>query len=120
MKADDSDPMRRWQSISEWYVEFAAMSGWEFLHPMVALTAWAGKQPFASQLYPGTSHEYLCVHLLPGYNPDQPFFSCGVGSDGQFRCELWARVSQSACRKSVPIDQAQSLFVEFVSKLVGA
>lgn len=77
MKADDSDPMRRWQSISDWYVEFAAMSGWEFLHPMVALTAWAGKQPFASQLYPGTSHEYLCVNLLPGCRTGSFDASCG-------------------------------------------
>jgi hypothetical protein len=72
MNADDPDPVQRWRSIADWYAEFAAMRNWEFLAPMVALTAWVAEQPFAAPLFPGTSHEWLCVHPRPGYNPDLP------------------------------------------------
>ncbi len=119
MKADDPEPVQRWQSISKWYAEFASMGGWEFLQPMVGLTAWISEQPLAAQLYPSTSHEWLCVHLLPGYNPDQPFFSCGARADGQFECELWAKVAQSLSRQLVPLDSASALVTEFVCKLMG-
>jgi hypothetical protein len=35
MNPEDRDPVRRWQSISDWYAEFAAQPHWEFLAPMV-------------------------------------------------------------------------------------
>jgi|SRR5579871_5221352 len=120
MKVDDPDPIQLWQSISAWYAEFASMHNWEYLIPMVALTTWIGEQPFATNLYPSTSHEWLCVHLVPGFNRDQSFFSCCVKAGGEFECEAWAKVGQSLCRKSVPLDQDRMLFTEFVGKLTGA
>jgi hypothetical protein len=88
MKAEGQDPVQRWRSISDWYADFAAQPHWGFLSPMVGLTAWVAEQPFAVPLFPGTSHEWLCVGMHTGYNPDRPFYSCGVRSDGQFECEL--------------------------------
>ena len=119
MKADDLDPVQRWRSISDWYSEFAAMPHWEFLAPMVGLTAWVAEQPFAAPLFPGTSHEWLCVHLHTGYKPELPFFSCGARGDGQFECELWAAVGRSRGRRVVPLDQARYVFAEFVALLHG-
>ena len=100
MNAEDRDSVLRWQSISDWYAEFATQLHWEFLAPMVGLTAWVAVQPFAAPLFPGTSHEWLCVHLHTGYNPDLPFFSCGARADGQFECELWAAVGRSRVLKA--------------------
>ena len=119
MKAQDSDTVKRWQSISEWYAEFANLPGWEFLQPMIGITAWVGEQPFGARLYPGTSHEWLCVDLHPGYNPEQPFFSCVTKADWQFECTLWERVGRRLSRQIVPIDQAQLLFTDYVGKLLG-
>ncbi len=120
MKADEPDAVQRWQSISSWYSEFASMTHWDFLLPMVGLTAWVSGQPFAAALYPGTSHEWLCVHLQPGYHPDQPFLSCGVRPDGQFECELWAQVGRSRERKVASLDQDCALFKEFAGKLMAS
>ena len=100
MNAEDRDSVLRWQSISDWYAEFATQLHWEFLAPMVGLTAWVAEQPFAAPLFPGTSHEWLCVDLHTGYNPDLPFFSCGARADGQFECELWAAVGRSRVLKA--------------------
>jgi hypothetical protein len=86
---------------------------------MVGLTTWVAEQPFAAPLFPGTSHEWLCVHLHAGYNPDLPFFSCGARSDGQFECELWAAVGRSRGQKVVPFGQAREVFEEFVGLLHG-
>jgi hypothetical protein len=119
VKADDLDPVQRWWSISEWYTEFAAMRHWEFLAPMVELTAWVAEQPFAASLFPGTSHEWLCVHLHSGYDPDRPFLSCGVRGGGQFECELWAAVGRSRGKRLVPFGQAREVFAEFVGLLHG-
>lgn len=117
MKAEHEDPVRRWRAISDWYADFAALPQWDFLTPMIELTAWVGEQPFATPLFPATSHEWLCVHLHAGYNPDLPFFSCGVHGYGWFECELWASVGSSRGRRVVPIDQAREVFAEFVGLL---
>ncbi len=119
MKAENQDPIQRWRSITEFYEEFAVKPHWEFLLPMVALTSWVAEQPFAAPLYPGTSHEWLCVDLHIGYNPDLPFFSCGVRSDGRFECELWVSVGSSQDRRVVALDQAREVFAEFVVLLHG-
>lgn len=119
MKTDDQDPVQRWRSISGWYAEFATMPDWEFLAPMVGVTAWVAEQPFAAPLFPGTPHEWLCVHLQTGYNPDLPFFSCGARGDGQFEYELWAAVGSRRGRRVVPLDQARDVFAEFVALLHG-
>lgn len=87
---------------------------------MVDLTAWASEQPFAAHLYPCTSHQWLCIQLLPGYNPDQPNFACGVKSEGQFECSLWVKGQRRLIRQTVPIDQARLLFMDFVDKLKAA
>jgi hypothetical protein len=119
MNAADQDPVKRWQSISNWYAEFAAKPYWEFLAPMVGLTAWVAEQPFAAPLFPGTSHEWLCVHLHAGYDPDRPFFSCGARGDGLFVCVLWAAVGRRRGKRLVPLDQTREVFAEFVGLLHG-
>jgi hypothetical protein len=119
MYAEDRDAVRRWQSISNRYAEFAAQPHWDFLAPMVGLTAWVAVQPFAASLFPGTSHEWLCVHLHTGYNPNLPFFSCGARGDGQYECELWAAVGRSWGKRVVPFNQAREVFAEFVASLHG-
>jgi hypothetical protein len=119
VKATDPDPVQRWQSISDFYAEFAGLLHWELLQPMVSLAAWVGQQPYAAQLYPGTSHEWLCVDLLPGYDPDRAFFSCGARPGGQFECELWASVGRSLGQQVVPLDEARTLFMEFVGRLTA-
>ena len=86
---------------------------------MTGLTAWVAKQPFAAPLYPFTSHEWLCVGLHTGYKPERPFFSCGVGAGGQFRCSLWAAVGESLGERVVPFEQAGEVFAEFTSQLLG-
>jgi hypothetical protein len=119
MTADDEDPLVRWQSISDWYDEFAREPGWEFLRPMVDLTAWIAQQPWAAGLYPSTSHQWLCVKLMPGYHPDFPAFSCGTRADGQFECELWAAVGNRLEKKLFPLNEMQSAFWSFVRRLEG-
>ena len=94
MNATDPDPIQRWRSISDWYAEFAALPHWEFLIPMIELATWVAEQPFAGPLLPCTSHEWLCVQLHLGYNPDRPFFSCGIRADSQFEFSLWASVGR--------------------------
>jgi hypothetical protein len=84
VRANDPDPVVRWQSISKWYAEFSQDEGWEFLAPMVELTIQISTASFASRLYPSTSHQRLCVHLTPDDDPDAPFFSCCTRPDGLF------------------------------------
>ena len=91
------------------------MPDWEFLAPMVGVTAWVAEQPFAAPLFPGTPHEWLCVHLQTGYNPDLPFFSCGRGATGSLSTScgrrsaaaevaVWSRSTKPATslRSSLP------------------
>jgi hypothetical protein len=117
MQADDPNPAVRWQSITDWYAEFAAVPRWRFLAPMVELTAWVGEQSFAAALFPGTSHAALCVHVRPGSHPDLPFFSCDAQADGQMKFELWNGVGRSLNRRLVPLQDARATFAEFVGKL---
>jgi hypothetical protein len=117
LKADDPDAVQRWQSISSFYADFAAMPHWGFLTPMVGLTAWIAQQPFAAPLFPGTAHEWLRVHLHTGRKSDLPFFSCAMRSDGRFEGELWASVGNSRGRWVVPLKQTRGLFVKLVDML---
>lgn len=119
MTADDENPTVRWQSIRDWYDEFARSPGWEFLRPMVELTDWVAQQPWAARLFPNTSHEWLCVKLKPGYDPDAPFFACGARSDGQFECTLCAKVGHDLEKRRFPIEEAQAAFWNFVRRLEG-
>jgi len=119
VSTDDLDPVRMWHTMSDWYAEFAAKQNWGFLLPMVELTKWVADQPFAAQLFPGPSHEWLCVHLRPGYNPDLPFFSCVAQEDKKFKCELWAEVGQSLDSRVVPLAEAHEVFEKFVGLLLG-
>jgi hypothetical protein len=120
MKAEDVNPLKRWRSISDWYAESAAAPDWRFLAPMIGLTAWVAEQPFAVPLYPNTSHQWLCVSLHTGYNPELPFFSCVVRGDGQFICELWAGIGRSRGRRVVPFETSHQVFAEYVALLHGA
>ena len=117
MIANDENPTVRWQSIRDWYDEFARSAGWEFLQPMVKLTDWVAQQPWAALLFPNTSHAWLCVKLKPGYDPDLPFFACGVRSDGQFECTLYAKVGRNLERRRFPMEEAQFAFWNFVQRL---
>jgi hypothetical protein len=117
MKASDPDPVKRWQAVVDFYIEFASMKHWEFLSPMVGLAEWVGKQSFAARLYPGTWHEWLIVSLVPGYEPDEPFFSCLSLGDNTFGCELWSAVGRSRDKRVFPLQQAHKAFTEFVGRL---
>src|SRR4051812_2668005 len=66
MTADDVDATVRWQSIGDFYDDFVRDVGWESLRPMVDLTEWVGQQPWAANLFPSTTHAWLCVKLKPG------------------------------------------------------
>ena len=118
MSLDDADSVERWLSVSQRYADFAYPKAWEFLQPMIELSAWVGEQSFAAQLYPSTSHEWLCVHLLPGYNRDQPFFACVSRADKQFECHLLAKSGHSLEQRLVSLSEARSLFKGFVDKLL--
>jgi hypothetical protein len=120
VKAQDHDPIRRWKAVSDWYAEFSAMHGWEFLSPMVELATWVGSQPFASQLFPGTSHEWLCVELSSEYNLDMPSFSCVTTPDGKFECRYFSRATHSHCREQCPLEWSQKLFAACVEQLLQA
>lgn len=117
MKVDDPDPVKRWRAIIDFYTEFSAVQHWEFLAPMVQLAVWLSDQPMAARLYPGTSHEWLCVSLVPGYNPDLPFFSCGTRGEGMFECELWKAVGRRWGKRLFPWEEATKAFAEFVKDL---
>jgi hypothetical protein len=86
---------------------------------MVGLAAWVTEQSFAVPLFPNTSHEWLCVSLHTGYEPERPFFSCGVRADGQFQFELWAAVGHSRGRRLVPFEESRQVFLEYVALLQG-
>ena len=117
MRADDENPKARWESISDWYLEFATNQGWEFTRPMAELTTWVAHQEWAASVFPFTSHESLCVKVKPGYDPDTPFFSCQPRRDGQFEFELWAAVGRSLERRVFPVSEVQSAFANFVRRL---
>jgi len=117
MMTSDPDPGKRWRAIVEFYAHFAAMKHWEFLAPMVELAEWLATQPAAAKLYPGTSHEWLTVHLHPGYQPGRPFFAAGVRGDGQFLCKLHESVGCPLHSWVGPLEQARSKFMEFVGRL---
>lgn len=118
MGETDPDPVRRWRAITRWYAEFAAIPPWEFLTPMVGLTDWVAGQAFAAPLLPQTSHEWLCVQTDPGYNPDLPFFSCGVRADGLFELSLWASARRRLDHRRVSRDASQATFEEFAGRLL--
>ena len=120
MTAHNQDPTVRWHSIRDFYDEFSRTNGWEFLKPMVFLTEWVADQPWAEGLYPNTSHEWLCVKLVPGYDSDVPFFACVARPDGQFECDLLSRVGRSLERRTFPVNEARSAFWNFVQRLNSA
>lgn len=117
MSPDDSDPAGQWRYVAGWYAERANRPGGEWLAPMAGLAAWVAEQPFAAPVLPGKSVYTLTVHLRPGYNPGEPFFSCGVGEDGMFEYELMTAAGPEGFRREVPAEQAREAFVEFVELL---
>lgn len=119
MQVENTDAVQRWRSISELYAELAAMPHWEFQAPMVELTAWVAEQTFAVSLFPFTSHEWLCVGLHAGYDPDRPLFACVVQADGLFNYELRDAVGHRRRKLVVPFGKARKVFVEFVGLLQG-
>jgi hypothetical protein len=110
MNADHHDPTERWRSVSDWYAEFAALQGWEFLAPMVGFARWVGSQPFAAALYPFTSHEHLCIRLRPGYFPDEPLIFALARPDGQFECGIRDGSGQLRVTLLGPIEAAPDAF----------
>jgi hypothetical protein len=117
MQVDDPDPVKRWQEVVDFYTDFASMKHCKFLAPMIGLAEWVGKQSFAARLYPGTSHDWLTVSLVPGYLPEKPFFACLAHSDGTFSCELLAAGGNSCGKQVFPLEQAHEAFTEFVGRL---
>jgi hypothetical protein len=117
MVTSDPDPAKRWQVIVEFYADFAARRHWEFLAPMIGLAEWVAGQPMAAKLYPGTSHEWLTMSLHPEYQPELPFFAARVRGDGQFQCELFEAVGCQLHSRVGPLEQARTMFIEFVGRL---
>jgi hypothetical protein len=117
MMNEDTDAIERWNSIAVFYSKFGGFRYTSFLSPMVALARYVSEQPFAVKLFPDTSHLSLCVGLLPGYNPDKPFFSVNVLQRERFRFEMWGKVGTRLYISECPNQHVQSLFVEFVGWL---
>jgi hypothetical protein len=86
---------------------------------MVDLTGWAAQQPWAARLFPSTSHEWLCVKLKPGFDTDEPFFSCVARADGQLYFKLWKSNGNQLEKQKFPVSEAQSKFWNFVQRLEG-
>lgn len=107
----------RWESIVRFYSTFGVSHFTAFLTPMTVLAQWISKQSFAAKLFPNTSHLSLCVGLLPGYNPNQPFFSVTVLENGDFDYQMWVKVGHLRNSMECSSDQAQSVFIEFVGWL---
>jgi hypothetical protein len=119
---DDPDAVKRWNAASTWYANFEKRyAGWDFLRPMADLSGWIGEQTFGSQIYPGTSHEWLCVAMLPDFPLDHPFFACCTQKDGKFDCHLWNKVGgMILSRDVVPLKEDRVLFSRYVDRLAVA
>ena len=117
MKSDDADPVRRWLEVRDFYSEFAAKPGWEFLSPMIGLAEWVAHQPMASRLYPMTSHEWLTVSFSPGYDPERPFVVALSRSDARFSCELFGGVAEPLDVDTCPLEKANELFAKYIDRL---
>lgn len=117
MHADHPEPWERWKAVSDWYTAFASERDWEFLAPMASFASWIGSQPFAAQLYPGTSHQWLHVQLRPGYLPDEPGIVACVRPDGQFECRLHGRKGHLLVRRTSPIESAPDVFASALIRL---
>jgi hypothetical protein len=119
MTADDENPTIRWQSVRDWYDEYARDPGCEFIRPMVELADWVSQQPWADRLFAHTSLHWLCVKLEPGYHPERrsPSFACCARSDGQFECQLSPRVGNKVEKRLFPIAEAHTAFWNFVRRL---
>jgi hypothetical protein len=118
MKSDCADPIQRWQAIVDFYADFAGMPGWEFLRPMIDLTEWIKNQSWAGQLFPGTSHEWLCVSCAPDRFAWSPFFSVCSLSNGSFRFQLRAEVgSRPRFSQDCTIADGKKVFEQFADRL---
>jgi hypothetical protein len=119
VRPKEADSSQRWQAIIRFYKSHAAMADWEFLQSMIDLSVWIERHPMAAKLWPLTSHASLCISLVPGYNPDLPFFAVEVQADGSFMFRLLGRVGD--LRYSQPSTRTEVLrvFEEFVSRLVA-
>src|SRR5579859_2631348 len=108
---------REWPDVLRFYDELCSMHGWTFCRPLETLVKWASNQSWSGQLFPFTSHEILCVELVPGYNPDLPFFSTAVDGSGQFTFELWMRVGERVHKQTCTPERAMEVFQDFLQLL---
>ncbi|OAI38704.1 hypothetical protein AYO40_01740 [Planctomycetaceae bacterium SCGC AG-212-D15] len=109
-----------WSGIIRFYEELCSQYGWrsrDQYRPMEALVKWASNQAWAERLFPGTSLNSLCIHLVPGYNPELPFFSAEVIPSGQFRFRLWMKVGQEICERTCTSERTEDVFKEFFQLL---
>jgi hypothetical protein len=116
MRAIDDDPIKRWQSISDWYVDLAG-TDWAFVTPMIDLTAWVSVQTFAGSLYPTTSLWVLLVSLRKEHSPHSPFFSCCAQLKGPFEFELFWEAGRTRGKRLVTADQLRATFVSHITSL---
>lgn len=117
MHSADKDPIKRWREISEWYVDFAATPNGEIFAPMVDLTAWVGRQPFAVSLFPSSSLHVLYVSLHGDYLINGPTFSCNARSNGSFEFDLYSKSWRRRDKRSVALLQLRQTFVSHVTCL---
>jgi hypothetical protein len=108
-----------WASIVAFYEDLAGATGWSDQSFMVEFSRWAAAQPWSRELYPNTSHQWLCVKQGSGYHPDEPFVSAAVRADGQFECEHWSKVGVLRRSRVCPIEKAPEVFESFILLLRG-
>jgi hypothetical protein len=118
MQSTHHSPAERWNSVAGFYTRLSENAAWGHLATMTDLCRWAGEQGFAGDLFPGTSLDSLCVQRSPGYNPDQPFFSCKCTPDSKFEFQLWAKVGHQLKRSQVELAELQAEFANYAEQLL--
>jgi hypothetical protein len=108
---------QRWLNILTFYQDFGRFPGWSFVDPMVGIVQWILEQPFASDLYPLTSHETLCMSFGFGYSRHRPFISVAPEPSGSVTVTLWAQIGTVVSQETIPLPAARSSIPRFVEAL---
>jgi hypothetical protein len=109
------DPAERWGVISKFYKETGHLNPDDPSSAMLSIVEWIARQSWSCNLYPGTSHDWLCVALRPGYDP-ATFASFAILADGQFVSELWAHGARHSTRKC-PLSEARGTVTNAIQAL---
>lgn len=108
------NPAERWKEIEDFYVEFTVTPHWEFLAPMIDFVKHLAAHPRRSELWPTTSHEWLCISAVAGYHPDTPGFSFRPDGAEGYRFQYYGRTGRLSFARSCPATEA----LDFLDRLV--